>query len=263
MINNSSVNALLISSSKCGELDYFEHVRDAIAKFLGPPEGRFVAFAPFAGVPDDYRTPLDDRWEMYANNVEKYFQSIGFGCVSLHKQNLQSIQNQNRFFSDKELAAVFCGGGNTFQLLHELRKKGLDDAIQMFVRKGVKYIGASAGSVVAGMSIGTTNDMFILDNNRLISKPRKGLTSLRIINCNINAHYYDGLEFPKQNSETRDQRIREFHYYNRQDVIGIREPSWLRVQGEKITMRGGEAGQLFKRGKEVETFQLNYTKEFR
>ncbi|GAC67946.1 Type 1 glutamine amidotransferase-like domain-containing protein [Gordonia soli] len=46
--------------------------------------------------------------------------------------------------------AVFVAGGNTFHLLHVLRRTGTDAVLTRRVRDGLPYIGESAGSVVVG-----------------------------------------------------------------------------------------------------------------
>jgi len=51
---------------------------------------------------------------------------------------------------------IWVTGGNTFFLRHHLRASGLDDLVrQRVVSDGALYVGASAGSIVAGKSIRT------------------------------------------------------------------------------------------------------------
>lgn len=44
---------------------------------------------------------------------------------------------------------VFVGGGNTFQLLHEIRSHGFLEPVRRFVQSGGTYYGGSAGAIVA------------------------------------------------------------------------------------------------------------------
>lgn len=49
--------------------------------------------------------------------------------------------------------APFVAGGNTFALLEALRISGNDDVLVDHVRRGLPYIGLSAGSIVAGPDV--------------------------------------------------------------------------------------------------------------
>src|SRR4029453_5178061 len=77
--------------------------------------------------------------------------------------------------------AVFMGGGNTYALLMRLRRSGLLAAIRRRVRAGMPYVGASAGSNVAGPTILTTNDWNVVGLARF--------DALRLVGFNINPHY--------------------------------------------------------------------------
>ncbi|MGO1542748.1 MAG: Type 1 glutamine amidotransferase-like domain-containing protein [Gulosibacter sp.] len=48
---------------------------------------------------------------------------------------------------------VYVAGGETFDLLHVLRSTGTDAILTRHVRAGLRYIGTSAGAVIAGPSI--------------------------------------------------------------------------------------------------------------
>lgn len=54
---------------------------------------------------------------------------------------------------------VFVSGGNTFYLLQEMRKSGFTELIAEYIKKGIIYIGSSAGSVVAGPDISLVKDL--------------------------------------------------------------------------------------------------------
>ncbi len=137
----------------------------------------------------------------------------------------------------EEAELVIVGGGNTFQLLHECRKRRLLDPI----RKKTRYIGWSAGSNLACPTIKTTNDMPIVDPG--------GLEALGLVPFQINAHYTNA-SLPGHRGETRDERLTEFARVNPQlPVIGLPEGDWLRVSGGRVELRGPHPAVLFSGGR--------------
>ena len=80
--------------------------------------------------------------------------------------------------------------------------------------------------------------------------------ALGLVPFNINPHYLDPIPGTKHMGETRETRIKEFHEFNTQPVIGLREGSWLRVQGKSIILKGNLPARIFEYNKapiEVET----------
>jgi dipeptidase E len=125
---------------------------------------------------------------------------------------------------------VVVGGGNTFQLLLECRRRGLLEPIERTIRAGAKYIGWSAGSNLACPTIKTTNDMPIVDPG--------GLEALGLVPFQINPHYTNAT-IPGHQGETRDQRLIEFARVNpRLPVLGLPEGDWLRVSGSTVELHG-------------------------
>lgn len=51
------------------------------------------------------------------------------------------------------LDAIYLAGGNTFALLHHLRRSGLDRLLPGLLDDGLLYLGASAGAAVAGLDV--------------------------------------------------------------------------------------------------------------
>jgi len=138
--------------------------------------------------------------------------------------------------------AVFMGGGNTYALLMRLRRSGLLAAVRRRVRAGMPYAGASAGSNVAGPTILTTNDWNVVGLARF--------DALRLVGFNINPHYKEADPMMAPGSETRDDRIREYHVVNRNPVVGLEEGALVRIERGKATARGSARIKIFRPGVE-------------
>ncbi|XP_021371466.1 alpha-aspartyl dipeptidase-like, partial [Mizuhopecten yessoensis] len=178
---------LLISNSTLHGGGYLEHCSDQIKTFLR--QVKRVLFVPYA---------LHDQDE-YANVAKKAFNTMGYELDSIHTQPsaLEAV---------KKAEAVFIGGGNTFRLLKALYTEGVLEEIRRRVEQdGVPYIGSSAGSNVATLSINTTNDMPI------VYPP--SFFALNLIPFNINAHYIDPTSSSTHMGETREARIKQYHEY--------------------------------------------------
>jgi dipeptidase E len=132
---------------------------------------------------------------------------------------------------------LFVGGGNTFLLLRELYRAGVMDLIRARVHTGMLYIGTSAGSNVAGLTIGTTNDMPI------VYPP--SFDALGLVPFNINPHYLDPDPNSTHMGETRETRIKEFHFLHDQPVVGLREGAMLHVTDSTVELQGSSGARLF------------------
>jgi dipeptidase E len=172
---------------------------------------RKLAFVPFAAV------SLSN--EDYTAKVREALAPAGF-LVELLRQP-GDLENAD---------LVLVGGGNTFQLLQQVRSRGLLAPIAARVRAGTPYIGWSAGANLACPTIKTTNDMPIVDPG--------GLDALGLVRFQINPHYTNAHP-PGHHGETRDQRLAEFALANPAlPVIGLPEGDWLRVAGESVELHG-------------------------
>src|SRR2546430_11555418 len=96
-------------------------------------------------------------------------------------------------------------------------------AIRERVQAGVPYLGASAGSNVAGPTILTTNDWNVVALDRF--------DALGLVAFNINPHYKEMDPAMAPYSETRDDRIREYHVVNANPVAGLQGGAWPAVRG--------------------------------
>ena len=145
-----------------------------------------------------------------------------------------------------QVDALFMGGGNTYALLARLAEAGLLRAIRERVEAGMPYAGASAGSNVAGPNILTTNDWNVVALGRF--------DALGLVPFNINPHYKETDPAMAPFSETRDDRIREFHVLNINPVVGLEEGSWVVVAGGVVRSDGAARVKLFRRGQDPAWF---------
>lgn len=139
----------------------------------------------------------------------------------------------------REAQAIFVGGGNTFVLLKQLYELQLVQLIrELVLQKGLTYVGSSAGTNVATRSIHTTNDMPVMHP--------PSFEALALVPFNINPHYLETDPHSEHKGETRDERIGEFIAYHRLPVLGLREGTSVRVQGDQATLLGHRSAKLFK-----------------
>lgn len=221
---------LLISNSTLHGSGYLDHCADNIKTFLG--KRKRVLFIPYA-------RPGGITREEYTRIAKDRFEKMGYELAGIH-------EHPSPKDAVKTADALFIGGGNTFVLLHGLYQAGVIDDIQIKVKEGMPYIGTSAGSNIACKSIKTTNDMPI------VYPP--SFEGLNLVPFNINPHYLDPDPDSKHMGETRQTRIKEFHVYNNEYVVGLREGAILHVVNDTITLKGTTGARIFKKDSEPEEY---------
>ena len=140
--------------------------------------------------------------------------------------------------------AVFVTGGNSFRLVNALHRLGLIVPVREAIERGVPYYGASAGSNVACPTIRTTNDMPI------VQPP----SSPRSTSCHSRSTRITSIRrrSKPELAETREERLREFLEENDVTVVGLREQSWLEIDGPSMRLVGTGGAVLFRRDREPE-----------
>ncbi|MGE5926618.1 MAG: dipeptidase PepE [Gemmatimonadota bacterium] len=213
---------LLSNSTNPGE-PYLAWPLPHLRHFLGTASRLF--FVPYAGI----RMSAD----AYVGAVREALAPLGVTVTGAHETRKPAA----------ELAradAIAVGGGNTFQLLARLYANDLLEPIRERVRAGLPYVGWSAGANVACPSIMTTNDMPIVEP--------PSFTALGLVPFQINPHFTEA-RLPNHGGETRPERIAEFLELNpAARVVGLREGSGLRLEGERVTLVGGAAAVVFRHG---------------
>lgn len=217
---------IIASTSTVHGSGYLEYIlSDLKLLFKGIKDILFVPYARPGGISHDDYTKI----------AAKAFSTIGIQVKGIHE-----ISNPTE--AVKMAKGIFIGGGNTFVLVHQLYKNKLVEVIKEVVLDGTPYFGTSAGSNICGLTIGTTNDMPI------IYPP--SFKTFGFVPFNINPHYLDPDTKSKHMGETRATRIKEFHKFNTQPVVGLREGSWLQVKGNSIILKGNLTARIFEFEKE-------------
>jgi dipeptidase E len=212
-MNETPMNLLLLSNSTNAGRDYLEHAWPAVLAALdGVDELLFVPYA------------LADR-DAYTAKVRSAFAAHGVRVHGVHDA-IDPVA------AVSEARAVFVGGGNTFRLLREVRRLGLDVALRSHAAAGRLYMGASAGTNLSAPSIRTTNDMPIVFP--------ESFEALGLVPFQINCHYLDADPRSTHNGETREVRLREYLEENEIPVVALREGTWIRLATDTAVI-GGEA----------------------
>ena len=215
----------IASTSTIHGSGFLEYLLDELEVFF--KNSSTIIFIPYA-------RPGGISHDLYTEKAKQVFKKINKNIIGIHE-----FDNPREAILNAE--AIFTGGGNTFVLLNQLYKNNLIDALKESIVSGTPYLGTSAGSNICGLTINTTNDMPI------IYPP--SFKALAVVPFNINPHYLDPDSNSKHMGETRETRINEFHTYNTQPVVGLREGSWIEVLGNEITLKGKENSRVFEYNK--------------
>ena len=223
---------IIASTSTIHGSGYLEYLLDELRlHFKSANEILFIPYARPAGI----------SYDDYTKTASRAFSSIGKSVKGIH-------EFENPKNAIKNAQGIFVGGGNTFVLVSQLYKNDVLSTMKHAIKNGTPYLGTSAGSNICGLTMNTTNDMPI------VYPP--SFKTLGLVPFNINPHYLDPFVGSKHMGETRETRIKEFHAYNTQPVIGLREGSWIDMREDILTLRGNLDARIFEHNKkpyEIET----------
>ena len=226
------MNILLISNSGKPFLNsYKQHISDFLES------NRKVAFVTAARLGDE------NAYFLFARDALEAPLPDGAGLELIHLRwdanPLDILENAD---------ALFVGGGNTYVLQKRLKESGLMELIRSRVMQGMFYIGSSGGANVAGPNILTTNDWNVIGCT--------DFKSLGLVPFNINPHYLEIDPRAAPTSETRDDRIREYHAIRENPVIGIEEETLIKIKDNTVTVIGSGRIKLFRRDQEPHWYSV-------
>ena len=212
---------ILASTSTVFGGAYLDYIHDEVKILF--KDSKKILFIPYA-------RPNGLSHEKYTEIASNFFEKLGICINGIHE-----FKDLKEAIQDSE--GIFIGGGNSFLLLKQLIDNDLTSCLKKVIKSGKPYLGTSAGINICGPSICTSNDMPIIYPS--------SFRALNIVSFNINPHYQDPIADDQHMGETRETRIKEFHFFNPQTVIGLREGSFLVVKGQNIILKGNQKARVF------------------
>lgn len=121
---------------------YFAGVASLLSDFIKEDlSGKSVAFIPTAGNTETIK--------FYIGEGKKALESFG---MTVHELDIPRFSNIEIASIIDKTDYIYVSGGNTFFLLQELKRHGVDSVIAEYVKAGKPYIGESAGAIITAPS---------------------------------------------------------------------------------------------------------------
>ncbi len=193
------------------------HMKDDIVKLLQKPAYDVtVAFISTAAKPEENLDYLQKDWRIMRDD-------LGFNVEEVDIDG----KTESEVFKLLELKdIIYVEGGNTFYLLSSMRKCNFEKVIKKLLKQGKVYIGASAGSIVAGKTIQTSD--WKEEENRFGVKNLKGLG---LVPFDIFCHYQpEHAEIIKQKMPDPKKRTKNLRILTDEQAI--------LVQGNEVDLIG-------------------------
>jgi len=140
--NSKQMKKLFLASS-------FKDVAHIFKKFANEElKGKRVSFIPTASIVESYTA--------YVNAGKEALEQFGLHLDLLEISELSSHEVAIKL---KQNDYIYVSGGNTFFLLQELKRTGVDKLIVEQINAGKLYIGESAGSIILSPNIQYVNEL--------------------------------------------------------------------------------------------------------
>jgi dipeptidase E len=197
-------------------------ILDACRPYLEGKEDPLVAYLPVGS--------LANEWQEYTENAFR-----GLGRVATLDTESMTLPEMEALLRDAAL--VYLPGGNTYLLNHRLHLCKLMDYLRKKVAAGLPVVAFSAGTVLCGKNILTSNNLNIV--------PTTSFKGLDATPFNFNVHYP---EDPLARA-VRDDWLSEYHTFHDNPVILLADGAYVRIEGKKTTLVSGPAW-ILRKGRE-------------
>lgn len=207
-----------------GAHDDIEWVVEAARSYLkGQSEAR-VAYLPLASLYGDRSIPP----------TEEAFR----GLARVEALNTETMELPPMESILRRAAIAYIPGGNTFLLNHRLHTSQLFAYLRKKLEGGLPLIGVSAGAVLCGPNILTSNDLNML--------PTPHFDGLNLTPFNFNMHYTDDAR--------RDNWLIDYQAFHDNPVILMGDGSHVAVRGKQVKLVRGNAW-IWRAGAEKERLE--------
>ena len=133
-------------------------------------------------------------------------------------------------------AILYIPGGNTYLLAHRLHNKDLVAQIRERIINGLPLVAFSAGTVLCGANVLTTNDLNCCGCTTF--------NGLGFVPFNFNVHYPSD---EGDQREFRDERLWEYQEFNSNPVLALEDSAHIRVTDSEVRLISGNCW-LFEKG---------------
>ncbi len=197
--------------SSPGKFDDIDWIVEAARPYLEDKSGATVAYLPLASLYAEKSLP----------RTEQAFR----GLAPLKTVNTETMELQEMETILRSASVAYIPGGNTFLLNHRLHVSRLFPYLQKKLEAGLPLIAYSAGTVLCGPNILTTNDLNML--------PSPHFEGLGLTPFNFNVHYSD--------EAARDNWLIDYQAFHDNPVILMADGAYVTVHGRKTALVRGDA----------------------
>jgi dipeptidase E len=194
-----------------------EHIVQACTPLLANQPQPVVAYLPAAAV--------GHRWVAFTEDAFTNLASVLTLDTDMTPTELNHGLNQ--------ATVLYIPGGNTYLLQHRLQSSHLLPVVQQKVRAGLPLLAFSAGTVLCGPTILTTNDMNICASTTF------GGLGLTAYNFNVHFPSVDGCE-----RSVREDRVWEYHQFHTNPVLALEDDAYITVHDTTIALMRGTCWQF-------------------
>ena len=199
--------------------DDIRYILEAARPYLEDKDGPVIAYIPAASLGGTYQ-----------EYTEKAFR--GLARVATISTELMTLPEMEAII--RNAALVYIPGGNTFLLNHRLHLSNILEYLRKKVMAGLPLIGFSAGTVLCGPNILTSNDINTVESTYF--------SGLNVLPFNFNCHYPED-EIVRLE---KDNWLGEYHVFHDNPVVMLADGAYVWVEGKKTQLVQGQAWILRK-----------------
>lgn len=199
--------------------DDIHAILEACRPYLEWRDNPIVAYLPAASLGNTYQ-----------EYTEKAFQGLArVETIDTERMTLPEMEATLR-----KSALVYIPGGNTFLLNHRLHISNFMDYLRKRVSAGLPLIAFSAGTVLCGPNILTSQDMNLIATTHF--------SGLNATPFNFSVHYPED----EISRLIKDEWLADYHVFHDNPIILLADGAYVQVEGRKTQLIRGEAWILRK-----------------
>lgn len=161
------------------------------------------------------------RWKDGHERISQTFSSISFSKIRMCK-NLKTLD----WSTLKKYSAIYIDGGNTFELMHQIRDTHAFELLRRFLHHGGVINGDSAGAITLGSHLETAHFGDIGDENSTSLISYQGLNLLG--DWAIHCHY----------QESENKEISDFSKTYGFPVLALSENTAVAINNKQVRVIG-------------------------